>query len=153
MMDKTSKSRLRLPAIAIAASAAVSACASGDSINEGGEIFDSVSAEATINLLGNEPFWGIEIVPEGMGYVATYTTPEDIEGTRAVVTRFAGNNGLGFSGELDDAPLQIALTPGTCNDTMSDNLYPYTATVSWGDQTLMGCGYTSDEPIQEGAVQ
>ncbi|MCK0127452.1 hypothetical protein [Erythrobacter sp. F6033] len=133
--------------VLLAACSALAACSTSDGIDEGGEVFAGIDAEATINLLGNEPFWGIEIEPKGTGYVATYSTPENIDGMAIEVTRFAGNNGLGFSGELDGAALQIALTPGDCNDTMSDNTYPYTATVSLGDATLFGCGYTSDEPV------
>ncbi|TRD11868.1 hypothetical protein FGU71_08380 [Erythrobacter insulae] len=128
----------------------LTACSASDGIDEDGAVFGGISPEATINLVGNEPFWGFQIVPEGMGYTATYTTPENIAGTAAMVTRFEGNNGLGFSGELDDAALQIALTPGECSDTMSDAIYPYTATVSVGDVTLFGCGYTSDEPASVG---
>ena len=34
-----------------------------------------------------------------------------------------------------------------CSDTMSDRIYPYTATLSLGETMLLGCGYTSDEPF------
>ncbi|MBV7258034.1 COG3650 family protein [Erythrobacter crassostreae] len=134
--------------VSILSCAVLAACSSGDSIDDGGAVFEGISPEATINMVGNEPFWGIEITSEGMGYKAHYTTPENSDGTAIIVTRFAGNNGLGFSGELNDETMQVALTPGECSDTMSDAVYPYTATVTLGERTLFGCGYTSDEPVE-----
>ncbi len=120
---------------------------------EAGEIsrdaqpFAGIAETADITLLGNEPFWGIDIGPDGSGFTAVYSTPENIDGTPFEVSRFAGNNGIGFNGTLGEEAVQIALTPGACNDTMSDRSYPYTATVLLGDMTLYGCAYTSDEPF------
>lgn len=105
--------------------------------------FDGIADTAEINLLGNEPFWGLEVA-DGQ---ATFRTPENIEGTVFSVARFAGNNGLGVSGSMAGEPVQATITPGACNDTMSDRTYPYAATVAIGDRTLYGCGYTSDEPF------
>jgi uncharacterized membrane protein len=110
------------------------------------EPFKGIAPSATITLLGTEPFWGIQIEAAGAGHSARYSSPEDIDGTQFSVTRFAGNNGIGFSGEMRGEPVQIALTPGDCSDAMSDRSYPYTATVALGDTTLFGCGYTSDQP-------
>lgn len=126
--------------------ALLSGCTSGDSIDESGNTFDAIASDATVNLVGNEPFWGIAIVPTATGLTATYSTPENIEGSAFAVEAFAGNNGMGYSGELDGEPVQIALTPGECSDTMSDALYPYVATVGIGEVTLQGCGYTSEQP-------
>ncbi|BDW83543.1 membrane protein [Erythrobacter sp. Dej080120_24] len=109
--------------------------------------FDDISATTHISMLGTEPFWGIDITPDGEGFVARYTSPEDLEGSQFAVSRFAGNNGIGFSGSLDGKALQIALTPGQCSDGMSDRTYPYTATVALGDAVLYGCGHTSDQPF------
>lgn len=109
--------------------------------------FDGVAETASISALGTEPFWAIEIEPADGGHEAVFTTPEALEGEPFAVTRFAGNNGLGFSGELDGEPFQLALTPGECSDGMSDRTYPYTATVLRGETTLYGCAHTSDEPV------
>lgn len=109
--------------------------------------FDGIAEGATINALGNEPFWGIRIEPDEDGYSARYSSPENVDGKQFSVTRFAGNNGVGYSGELDGEAVQIAFTPEACDDTMSDRSYPYVATVSIGLTTLRGCAYTSDEPF------
>lgn len=112
--------------------------------------FDAIAESAEVTLVGNEPFWRMEITPSAQNYAATYSTPETIDGIAFSLTRFAGNNGLGFTGKLEDKPVQIALTPGDCDDTMSDASYPYTATVKLGEETLYGCAYTSDQPFTGG---
>ncbi|EAQ27947.1 hypothetical protein NAP1_10148 [Erythrobacter sp. NAP1] len=111
------------------------------------EPFAGIAPEETLTALGNEPFWNVKVEPAGEGgFIATYSTPENIEGREFAVSRFAGNNGIGMSGELDGAPASLALTPGECSDTMSDRIYPYTATFALGDETYFGCAYTSAQP-------
>ena len=113
--------------------------ASNDAIDPGGKTFDAVAPEEVVTLTGTEPFWNLRIA----GTAATWTTPENQpDGTRFAVTRFAGNNGLGFSGTLDGKALTATLTPGDCNDGMSDRRFPFVATIALGGETLQGCGYT-----------
>jgi uncharacterized membrane protein len=109
--------------------------------------FDDISATTNISMLGTEPFWSIDIAPDGEGFAARYTSPENLNGSQFAVSRFAGNNGIGFNGSLNGQDVQIALTPGQCSDGMSDRAYPYTATVAFGDAVLYGCGHTSDQPF------
>lgn len=109
--------------------------------------FDGISEAASISAAGTEPFWSLSIDPVADGYKATYATPEQSEGVKFPLTRFAGNNGLGFSGEADGQSVSLALTPGECSDMMSERIYPYTATLAMGELTLFGCAYTSDEPF------
>ncbi|QUL37898.1 COG3650 family protein [Erythrobacter sp. JK5] len=119
----------------------VAGCTRDDGVSQNSEPYAGIDASETLTLLGTEPFWDFEI----SGETATYTTPENLDGTTIAVSRFAGNNGLGFSGEIDGDALQIAVTPGDCSDGMSDRTYPFTATVSLGDRTLFGCGYTDSQ--------
>ncbi len=122
----------------------LSACtASGDNRADTPQNFAGIADDETINLSGTEPFWSMAIE----GSKLTYTSPENLEGEVTEVSRFSGNNGLGFSGELAGESLQIAITPGECSDGMSDFEYPFTATVNLGDATLLGCGYTDSNPI------
>ena len=132
----------RFAAIA-GASMIVTACAQGDQITNDTQPFAGIGEDETITLLGTEPFWDVEIT----GSRATYSSPENLDGTPFTVSRFAGNNGLGFTGELDGKAVTIAVTPGSCNDGMSDREFPYTATVEWGDTSLQGCGYTDAQPF------
>ncbi|MEO1731758.1 MAG: hypothetical protein AAFR64_13620 [Pseudomonadota bacterium] len=135
-------------ALSLAIPCALSACAQSDGIDAGGAVYDGIEPTASITLMGTEPFWGLEIKPVGEDrYTARFTHPEDIDGSVFAASRFAGNNGLGFSGTLGERDVQVALTPGDCGDGMSDNSYPFTATVALGDATLFGCAYTSDQPF------
>lgn len=139
--------RLHLAPI-LSVALAISACSQGPGeISNDTEPFSDISDTASISAIGTEPFWALEIEPQGDGYSASYSNPENIDGTSFEVHRFAGNNGIGFSGELDGGPLQVALTPGKCSDAMSDREYPYIATVAMKSRTLFGCAYTSEEPF------
>jgi uncharacterized membrane protein len=108
--------------------------------------FAAIGEDETIRLVGTEPFWSGEIA-HGM---LTWSTPEDIDGQRVPVTRFAGRGGLSFSGQLDMRPLDIAVTPASCSDGMSDRTYPYVATVQLGDQQLQGCAWSENESYSGG---
>lgn len=128
----------------LAAIGLVGACtpASGDAIDPKGQTFDAVAPEEAVTLVGTEPFWNLAIT----GTEALWTTPDNQPGTRLAVTRFAGNNGLGFSGMLDGKPITATLTPGECSDGMSDRRFPFVATIALGEETLRGCGYTASQP-------
>lgn len=130
----------------IALLAAVAALAGCTGASQGGEdvvAFDGIAEGEKISLLGNEPFWGAKIADGTL----TWSTPDNIDGETVPVTRFSGNNGLGFSGEVSGEVIQIAVTPGECSDGMSDRTYPFTATITLGDRQLEGCGFTDKQPF------
>lgn len=106
-------------------------------------VFDGIGEGERISAVGNEPFWNATVE----GNVLNYATPENIDGSQIEVTRFAGNGGLGISGTLSGEPLQLAITPGDCSDTMSDRSYPYTATLTIGGEQRNGCAYTDQQPF------
>ncbi|MEL7188331.1 MAG: hypothetical protein AAGK17_02165 [Pseudomonadota bacterium] len=118
--------------------ASLAACSQPDAISRDAEPFNGIDQSETIIVAGTEPFWSIKIVDDE----AIYSAPENLDGTMFSVSRFAGNNGLGFSGELESEKLVLSVTPGDCNDGMSDEIYPYTATLVWGDETRFGCAET-----------
>jgi len=119
------------------------ACGANSDNPDPGEVavFDAIGMDEGITTLGTEPFWNARIE----GATLTYSTPEDLDGTLVTIERFAGNGGLGISGELYGSPLQLAITPGQCSDGMSDRIYPYTATLSLGGENLLGCAYTDTQ--------
>lgn len=134
---------------AIALSAiTLAACspAQQDGIDPAGKTFDAVAPDEAVTLIGTEPFWSLR-VERGEG---VWTTPEQQPGTRFALSRFAGNNGLGFTGTLEGRPFTATLTPGACSDGMSDRRFPFVATIAWGEQTLKGCGYTASSPFTGG---
>lgn len=139
---------MRLTALLVVLPAALIACSEQPGeIKRDSEPFGDIDEAASISLLGTEPFWSLDIEKTSDGHEARYSTPENIDGTAFEVSRFAGNNGLGFSGTLASDAVQASITPGECSDAMSDRTYPYVATVLIGETTLRGCGYTSDEPF------
>jgi uncharacterized membrane protein len=104
--------------------------------------FAGIGDTETIRFTGTEPFWSGEVANGRL----TYATPENQAGETVPVRRFAGNNGLGFSGILGDRPLDMTITPGACSDGMSDRTYPYTATLQLGEEQRRGCAWTEREP-------
>lgn len=130
--------------VILLATGAVGAC-NGAGGEQPGEVpaFDGIAPDEAITALGNEPFWNAQVEGETL----TYSTPENIEGSLIAISRFAGNGGLGISGTLDGAALQLAITPGECSDTMSDRTYPFTATLTIGDEQRNGCAYTDQQPF------
>lgn len=131
-----------VPFAALALAATACTPAKTDGIDPKGKPFDRVAADEVVTLTGTEPFWAVTIT----GKTARYSNPEHPEGFDFAVTRFAGNGGLGFSGELFGAPFTATLTPGECSDGMSDRTYPYVATIALSGETLTGCGYTDRQP-------
>ncbi|MEM6828861.1 MAG: hypothetical protein AAF553_13025 [Pseudomonadota bacterium] len=140
--------RLTYSFAAIGLAIAVGGCASEDGINPDGDVYDGIEVDTAITLLGTEPFWGLDIAAEADGaHAARFSTPDDIDGRTFALTRFAGNNGLGFSGELEGEQIQVAITPGECSDGMSDRNYPFAATVLLAEDSLFGCAYTQGDPF------
>jgi uncharacterized membrane protein len=135
---------------AMGAALLLGACSeqSADGITTESQPYNGIAAEEVITLTGTEPFWGITIEND----VATYSDPENPEGSVFEVSRFAGNNGLGFSGKLDGAAVIMTVTPGECSDGMSDRTFPFTATIALGEDKLVGCGYTDRQPFSGDAA-
>lgn len=100
--------------------------------------FSGIAVDERIYFTGTEPFWSGEVA----NGEALYRTPENVEGERFAVSRFAGNNGVSFTGTLGGEAFDLMVTPGSCSDGMSDRSYPYAVTLNRGGQPLEGCGWT-----------
>ena len=109
----------------------------------GNGTFSAIAPDEAVQYTGTEPFWG-GAAERGM---ATYLTPERPEAPAFPVQRFAGNNGLGFSGSVDGASFDLTITPGACSDGMSDRTYPFTATLLIGSAQRQGCAWTERQPF------
>lgn len=95
-----------------------------------------VNLSEPLRILGTEPFWSVEVTaasltlssPDQPAQSAINPGPE-VQGTIAI-----------YRTETDaDLPLVVTLTATECSDGMSDRLYPLTARVEIGDQSLTGC--------------
>ena len=89
-----------------------------------------------LRAIGTEPFWGIDITPATLVYSGvdqpgvTVTNPgPTVQGTTAVYAAVGD----------DGATLVVTLIATECSDGMSDRIYPLTARVELGTQTLNGC--------------
>lgn len=106
--------------------------------------FTGISEQETLRFTGTEPFWGGTVT----GTTLTYTTPDKPEGVTIQVQRFAGNNGLGFTGKLGDGSFDMAVTKSACSDGMSDRTYPFTVTLRLAGEARNGCGWTDKTPFE-----
>lgn len=121
----------------------VAACGSSDNISKDARPFSGIAEDEAIIAVGTEPFWSIEI----SGNQAFFSAPDLAKAQPFEVSRFAGNNGLGFSGDLPgndlrNGKLNLTITPGECSDGMSDTVFPYTATMTIGNDVMTGCAHT-----------
>ena len=103
--------------------------------------YAGIGTDEVVHFTGTEPFWG----GQAAGQVLTYTTPENQTGDMIAVDRFAGRNGISFSGELADMPFEMAVTPGQCSDGMSDRTYPFTVTLQVKGELRKGCAWTDKQ--------
>ena len=132
-------------ALTLALGLSLGACQSGAGDLPGGnspEPYSGIEAEEVVHFTGTEPFWGGEVSHE----VLTYSTPENPDGRTIRVERFAGRNGVSFSGMLDGADFVLMVTPGECSDGMSSRAYPFAATLKIGNETRYGCAWTDEQP-------
>lgn len=132
-------------AIILLASSTLAACTGGAADTANTQPFAAIGSEETVHFVGTEPFWGGEVT----GTSLTYSTPQDADGTVIPVQRFAGNNGLSFSGQFEGAAFDLMVTPGTCSDGMSDRSFPFVATLKLGGRDpLSGCAWTDTQPFE-----
>lgn len=99
-------------------------------------VLGGVDLGQPLRALGTEPFWGVDITPQTLTYTAVDSaaiTAENpgptIQGTTAVYAASAS----------DGTALVVTLIATECSDGMSDRVYPLTARVELGPQTLNGC--------------
>jgi uncharacterized membrane protein len=105
--------------------------------------YSGIGVDEVVHFTGTEPFWGGQV----SGRALTYSTPENQAGETVAVDRFAGRNGISFSGELGDMSFVMAVTPGTCSDGMSDRAYPFTVTLQVQGEMREGCAWTDKQPF------
>lgn len=106
------------------------------------QAYSGIAEDEVIDFGGTEPFWGGTIEDGTM----TYSTPDNI-GSSFLVERFAGNNGLSFTGDMNGTSVTMTVTPGECSDGMSDRTYPFTVTLQLGDAVRNGCAHTDRQPF------
>ena len=90
---------------------------------------------AAWRAFGNEPFWSVRVEGETL----VFSTPENQAGTVLQARRVPSLVGVVMLGEAGGREFNLTISPGECNDGMSDNRYGHTATWIYGDTTYRGC--------------
>jgi uncharacterized membrane protein len=103
-------------------------------------VLGGVDLNQPVRALGTEPFWGVEITTDTLTYSGLdrpeQTAPNpgpQVQGTTAV---YAAETG-------DGATMTVTLIATECSDGMSDRVYPLTASVEIGSETLNGCAQSA----------
>jgi len=92
-------------------------------------------ATSRLQALGTEPFWSIET---GDGKMR-YSSPEELKGIAVEAVEETLGGVRRFSGQLQAKPAVLLVESGTCSDGMSDTVYAYKASFTWGGKTEHGC--------------
>jgi len=95
-----------------------------------------VDLSQPLRAIGTEPFWSVEITPDALAYSAV-----DSSGMRAdnPGPTIQGTTAVYAAAGSDGTALVVTLIATECSDGMSDRVYPLTARVEVGPQTLNGC--------------
>lgn len=94
---------------------------------------------------GNEPFWSVEVDGDAL----VYSTPEQMPGIDLQAQRSDRGDTAQFSGEHDGTPFTLEIHTTPCQDSMSGWDHPFTASFSWGGQTMTGCARRASDPVGE----
>lgn len=95
-----------------------------------------VDLNQPLRALGTEPFWGVDITPSGLTYSGVDRPGQRAANPGPVVQ---GTTAVYATANEGGATLVITLIATECSDGMSDRVYPLTARVELGDETLNGC--------------
>ncbi len=103
-------------------------------------VLAGVDLNQPVRALGTEPFWGVEITTDTLTYSGLdrpeQTAPNpgpQVQGTTAV-----------YDAETaDGTTMTLTLIATECSDGMSDRVYPLTASVEIGSETLNGCAQSA----------
>lgn len=110
-------------------------------------VLGGVDLAKPVRALGTEPFWSVDITRDGL----TYTRVDQ-------PTRRAPNRGVTMQGtvatfatstDIKEA-LNVTLIATECSDGMSDRVYPLTARVEIGNDSLTGCAASTSAIMNTG---
>lgn len=90
---------------------------------------------AAFSARGNEPFWAVDVA----GNTAIYKTPGNQRGQAVQVNRLAFAKGVEYIGVLNGRPFVVNIRSGACEDDMSGEDFPMTATLTVSGRTNRGC--------------
>lgn len=95
-----------------------------------------VSLDQPIVVLGNENPTSVDITSDKLVLNNLGTEVGSAPNTGPTVT---GNVAVWNATLADNKPLVVTLTGTDCSDTMSDRIYPLTAKIEVGGESIVGC--------------
>lgn len=112
-------------------------------------VIGGVDLSRPVRVLGAEPFWAIDIADQTL----VLTRPDVADVTASVASPIVTGTTAVYTGTTDSGQtVVLTLIATECSDGMSDRLYPLTARVELGEETLNGCGTTPEALAQAPAV-
>lgn len=98
-----------------------------------------------ISASGTEPFWRVDVTNQGFTLTRPDTPAQTLTGVEVTI---AGDSINMVS--AGPPAVRATFTKGECSDGMSDLKYPYKAELTWGAETLKGCGFPTAAQPREG---
>jgi uncharacterized membrane protein len=97
---------------------------------------------------GNEPFWSLEVYPEGKNIV--FFVLGDTVATMATtpIAQTLGDVKTYTTQTIDGKPIKVTFKKGESNDGMSDFIYPYSVDVSLGKEKFSGVALRKGDVIK-----
>ncbi|WP_269514929.1 COG3650 family protein [Brevundimonas subvibrioides] len=112
-------------------------------------VIGGVDLARPVRVLGTEPFWAIDIADQDL----VLTRPDGAEVKAPVASPIVTGTTAVYTGTTDSGQtVVLTLIATECSDGMSDRLYPLTARVELGEETLNGCGTTPEALAQAPAA-
>lgn len=99
-------------------------------------VLAGVDLNQPLRALGTEPFWGVDITPATLTY-SGLDRPEQRASNPGPVIQ--GAIAVYATATEGGTTLVVTLIATECSDGMSDRVYPLTARVELGEETLNGC--------------
>lgn len=99
-------------------------------------VLGGVDLSQPLRAVGTEPFWGVSIDPEAVGYSGVDQAEMRGANGGPVVQ---GTTATWSVQPAQGEPFTVTLMATECSDGMSDRLYPLTALVEMGETRLNGC--------------
>jgi uncharacterized membrane protein len=84
---------------------------------------------------GTEPFWQVTV----NGTALEFDDVSTGEKRSLTATRSDSGTSTVYGGDNNGTSFTLTVTPGACNDGMSDNTYPWTSTFVYGEASFTGC--------------
>ncbi len=147
--------RPRITALTLFAAAALAGCEpAGETLQEDERppepappvVLAGVDLGQPVRALGTEPFWGVDIA-DGALTLTGVDRPE--QRFAAEAPELAGTTAV-WRGEAEDGATAILTLVATeCSDGMSERVYPLTARVELGEETLNGCAEATARLMEE----